>query len=309
MRSFKDVLKHTDCKYAILDNYGVLTFDGKFEPLAVEECKRLREETGLKIILISNATYLSKDAENRFAKKGFLKNVHYDEVITSGQYAFEEISKGQLAVSGKKFCVFGTANFKRLEDKVPDIFKGSEYVYTDDPEDADFVYCGVPQIINSNGQAEDRVTVDDFIPQLEKLARLRLPMVIANPDEMANEGGQFVVRQGTINKVYQSMGGETIVFGKPDVKIYRKVHEMIGLDVPKSQILMVGDTPWTDIKGANEYGIKSCLTFYGGVTEEMMRRDRITVEEVDSSRWDKTIAMWLHGKDRGIPDYIVPRIF
>ena len=85
MRSFKDVLKHTDCKYAILDNYGVLTFDGKFESLAVEECKRLREETGLKIILISNATYLSKDAENRFAKKGFLKNVHYDEVITSGQ--------------------------------------------------------------------------------------------------------------------------------------------------------------------------------------------------------------------------------
>lgn len=68
--------------------------------------------------------------------------------------------------------------------------------------------------------------------------------------------------------------------------------------------MMVGDTPWTDIKGANEYGIKSCLTFYGGVAEEMMRRETRCL-----SFSDKDIAMWLHGKDRGIPDYIVPRIF
>ena len=302
MRNFRDVIKDTHCSHAILDNYGVLTFNGQFEPLAIAECKKLREETGIKIILISNATYLSKDAEERFAKKGFLKGVHYDEVVTSGQYAFEEISEGELAVPGNKFCVLGTANFKRLEDKVPDIFKGSKYEYTDDPEEADFVYCGVPQIINEMGEAEDRVVVDDFIPQLEVLVRRRLPMVIANPDELASEGGRFVVRQGIINKVYQVMGGETIVFGKPDVKIYRKVHQMIGLDVPKERVLMVGDTPWTDIKGANEYGIKSCLTFYGGVAEEMMRRQGITV-------CDKTIAMWLLEQNRGIPDYIVPRIF
>ena len=302
MMNFRDVINDARCSYAILDNYGVLTFDGQFEPLAVAECEKLRKEIGVKIILISNATYLAKDAEERFAKKGFFKGVHYDEVVTSGQYAFEEISKGNLQVPGNKFCVFGTANFKRTEDKVPDIFKGSKYVYTNNPEEADFVYCGVPQIVNEIGKAEDRVVIDDFIPQLEALAGLKLPMVIANPDEVGNEDGRFVVRQGTINKVYQAMGGETIVFGKPDVKIYKKVHKMIGLDVPKEQILMVGDTPWTDIKGANEYGIKSCLTFYGGVAEEMMRRQGITI-------CDKTIAMWLLEQNRGIPDYIVPRIF
>ena len=117
------------------------------------------------------------------------KGVHYDDVVTSGQFGYEAIQRGDVPVPGTTMYVFGTANFKRPEDKLPDLFKDSVYSVTEDMEKADFAYCGVPQI-----HGEDRMDIDDFIPKLEKIR--------------ANEGGKFVVRQGLICQAFRQMGGQ-----------------------------------------------------------------------------------------------------
>ncbi|MBQ7660310.1 MAG: TIGR01459 family HAD-type hydrolase [Alphaproteobacteria bacterium] len=280
---FFDVVKDFD--HILVDNYGVVTFANGLNMAAVDVLKQLRS-MGKKVIFLSNATFT--DPEERYAKKGLLKGVHYDAFITSGQYANADIQKGTLPC-GKKYVVFGTANFKKPE-KVPAIFNGSPYELVESPENADFVYCGIPQI---NG--EDRTTMDDFMEELTWLAEMGLPMVVSNPDEIASEDGRWVIRQGSIAKVF---GGKVIMYGKPDPAIFDWV---LG-DTPKSKVLMVGDTLGTDILGANRAGVKSCLTIDGGVTEVRMLEKGLNLD-------NQGIRSFIEICESGIPDYVVSKIF
>lgn len=285
-KKFCDVVKDFD--HILLDNYGVVTFSGGLNMAAVEVLKQLRS-MGKKVIFLSNATFT--DPEERYAKKGLLKGVHFDDFVTSGQYAKEDIAKGTLPC-GKKYCVFGTANFKKPE-KVPAIFNGSPYELTDYPAAADFVYCGIPQI---NG--EDRVTIYEFVQELKWLAEMGLPMVVSNPDEIASEDGRWVIRQGSIASAYRALGGEVIMYGKPDPDIFDWV---LG-DTPREKVLMIGDTLGTDILGANRAGIKSCLTISGGVTEVRMMKEGLPITE-------EGIYTFITRKKSGVPDFIVDKIF
>ncbi|MBR2299714.1 MAG: TIGR01459 family HAD-type hydrolase [Alphaproteobacteria bacterium] len=274
--------------YILVDNYGVVTFADGLNPEAVAVLKELRE-TGRKVVFLSNATFT--DPVERYAKKGLIKGVHFDDFITSGQYAKEDIAKGTLPC-GNRYCVFGTANFKKPE-KVPAIFNESPYELVEDMKDADFVYCGIPQI---NG--EDRTTMDDFMQELRRLAMMELPMVVSNPDEIASEDGRWVIRQGSIANAYRALGGKVILYGKPDPNIFDWV---LG-DTPREKVLMVGDTLGTDILGANRAGIKSCLTISGGVTEVRMIEQGLPVNEGG-------IHTFIMRQKSGVPDFITSTIF
>ena len=284
---FQDVVKNFTS--ILVDNYGVVTFADGLNVKAVEVLKKLRG-MGKKVIFLSNATFT--DPEQRYAKKGLIKGIHYDAFVTSGQYANEDIKKGTLPC-GRKYVVFGTANFKK-PDKVPAIFNGSPYDLVVDPEDADFVYCGIPQI---NG--EDRITMDDFYGELEKLAGMGLPMVCSNPDEIASEDGRWVIRQGSIVNAYRALGGQVVLYGKPDPDIFDWV---LGNEIAREKVLMVGDTLGTDILGANMAGVSSCLTIRGGVTEMRMLQRGMKVD-------NENIKAFIAATQSGIPNFIVDGIF
>lgn len=291
MISFMESTENFDV--LLFDNYGVITFGQGISKSVLRQMERLKE-MGKTIIILSNSSASSAASENKYAKKGLLKGVHYDKILTSGEYASEVVRRGKLPVQGKKMFVFGTANFGRPEDKLPDMFKSTEYSVVDNLDDADFIYCGVPQI---NG--EDRIVLEDFIPKIAKCLKSGLPMVCANPDYRANEGGRFVVRAGLICKVYNQLGGNTVIFGKPCSGMYNVA--LRGLDVPKEKALMVGDTLRTDILGAQRAGIKSCLVIEGGMTEYTLkeRGREVTMANV----------VGLAYQDEGIvPDYICERV-
>jgi len=291
---FFDMVKDFD--YILVDNYGVVTFADGLNKEAVAVLQKIRE-TGRKVVFLSNATFT--DPVERYAKKGLIKGVHFDDFITSGQYAKEDIAKGTLPC-GNRYCVFGTANFKKPE-KVPAIFKGSPYELTDYPAAADFVYCGIPQI---NG--EDRTTMHDFMKELKWLAKRGLPMVVANPDEIASEDGRWVIRQGSIANAYRALGGKVIMYGKPDPDIIDWVlpanFDWVSGDTPRSKVLMVGDTLGTDILGANRAGIKSCLTISGGVTEVRMMEEGLPITK-------EGIYAFIEKQRSGFPNFIVDKIF
>ena len=277
----------------VFDIYGVINTKEGIIPQALEILKKLKQ-AGKKVYLVSNTTYLSEAGEKRYANKGLFKDVHYDEIVTSGQFAYEQIQEEKLPLSGKKYCVFGTANFQRLDDAIPDILKNSPYELCNISE-ADFAYCGIPQI---NG--EDRTELYDFLPELMELLKRDLPLVIANPDEMGSEDGRFVVRQGAIRITYEKLGGKTVIYGKPDVRI---LHRTIG-DVDKAMLnaLMVGDTLRTDILLGNRFGIDTCLTLKGGVTEEMMKRNGMDIT-------DANLNKFISEHSSAVPTYIVDCIW
>lgn len=247
----------------LFDAYGVFNFGNNVSASALEVMAFL-VSCGKKVGILSNATYLSADGMERYNKKGLQQGVHYQEFLTSGQFAFEDIKKGKLSVEGQKYAVLGTANFKKPENKIPALFSDSSYEFVEKIDLADFVYCGIPQIIN-----EDQENVEKFLPLLKQFQTRNLTMVCANPDFRAMENGRFVVRQGLICEEYEKMGGKVISYGKPDDRIFYYILSRLGVS-NKERVLMVGDTDRTDILGANKAGIKSCLVLENGVTADEM---------------------------------------
>lgn len=261
----------------IVDAYGVFYF-GKGVSGAVLETFKDWIRQGKEVYVLSNATYVNEKTIDAYTKKGVIKGVHYTDILTSGQFTFEDVKKGNLAVCGRKFYVFGTANFKS-DNPVPTVFSNSSYELVEDVKDADFVYCGVPQLVGKDGGKYDSEEIEDFILEVRKLVKRGIPLVCANPDKVANEGGRFVVRQGMIADVWEEEGGEVIMYGKPDVRIFEALIERYCPEVERKKILMIGDTLRTDIKGAKLAGIKGALVLEGGVSEYEMKKLGLSLEE------------------------------
>lgn len=76
--------------------------------------------------------------------------------------------------------------------------------------------------------------------------------------------------------------------GKPDVGGYQKALARMGLD--KEQVLCVGDQVFTDILGANRFGIDSILVEFIGAKTEKKLGIRRRIEK---------IILWFYGKKHG----------
>ena len=277
----------------VVDAYGVFNFGQGISLSVINTFKKWMEQ-GKKVYILSNTTAVNDSCIKSYEKKGVVRGIHYSDVMTSGQFAYEDIQLGNLPIEGKKYYVFGTANFKKL-DPIPAIFANSSYELVKDVDEADFIYCGIPQLIDNEGCPYDSTDISDFEVQVRELVKSKKPMLVANPDMTANEGGRFVVRQGIIGKLYQEMGGNVVIYGKPDTRIYDVLLERYCPTVCKDKVLMIGDTLRTDIKGAQRAGICGALVIEGGVTEYEMKTQGLSLEE--------------YIKKEGIyPDYIWDRV-
>ena len=66
---------------------------------------------------------------------------------------------------------------------------------------------------------------------------------------------------GAIAEIYKKMGGEVIIKGKPDISIYVKSTESLGID--KTRTIAIGDSLFHDIKGANNMNYDSMIIANG----------------------------------------------
>lgn len=277
----------------IVDAYGVFYF-GKGVSQTVIATFTDWIVRGKQVYILSNTTSTNVETIKSYEKKGVFKGIHYTDILTSGQFAYEDIQRGNLPLEGNKFYVFGTANFRKT-DPLPTIFKNSSYELVEDVNDADFIYCGIPQLLDADGCPYDSTEISDFTEQIDELVKTGLPLVSANQDMIGNEGGHFVVRQGTISYLWQEKGGKTIRYGKPDPRIFDALIARYCPNVPKKNILMIGDTLGTDIKGAKLAGIDGCLVLDGGVTEYNLNNEKITLLDYIN-------------KEGVEPDYVIDKV-
>lgn len=280
MKIFRKIAEKFDV--ILFDAYGVFNINGKLVPNALKVMEDL-VSAGKKVGIVSNTTQISAVAEASYAKKGLMKGKHYHIFLTSGQIVYESIQAQTLEVPGMRYYVFGTPNFKN-PDPIPSLFSNSCYIRVNKLCDADFIYCGIPQI-----HGEDRVNLEDFRPSLEELSKTNLPMLCANPDMKSLEDGRFVIRQGSISQLYKELGGHVIYYGKPDERILEQAIAL--LEGNKSAALMVGDTLVTDILAANKAGIKSCLTISGGITEDALISKKQTVNVENIKIMEKSLGI------------------
>ena len=76
---------------------------------------------------------------------------------------------------------------------------------------------------------------------------------------------------GTIAQLYQDMGGNVIILGKPSQEIYDEATKCVN-SYKKSQMAAIGDSLFHDIKGAKQFGIDSVLITSGIHTDSFSKK-------------------------------------
>jgi ribonucleotide monophosphatase NagD (HAD superfamily) len=202
---------------------------------------------------------------------GFIQGLHFHFLLTSGEVARSIFFNEALPfpTPKKKFWVFGGIH-PRFSSHAP-LFYETSYTETSDVEKADFIHIGIPHI-----GGEDQTNPEVFRQFLEPLRKIDLPMICVNPDCFAHEGNppRAVVRQGTIAALFESLGGKVHYIGKPYEKGFSLAMDLFRQQKIQSfkEVIMVGDTPETDIRGARNFGLASALITQTGVAADRIRQ-------------------------------------
>ena len=232
----------------ICDVWGVVHDGMRPHWPAVEALRLFRAERG-RVVLFSNAPRLPAAIERQFTKIGMPLDC-YDAIVSSGRVARDDIthraSQGKLGIvhlgPERDINVFEGLNVELAEPGKASIILATGFLH------------------------DDTETAEDYRDTLVELRRHGLLMVCANPDEFVPRGKKLVPCAGGLARIYASLGGEVVYYGKPYLPIYKEALEAAGS--PK-RALVVGDGLDTDILGANAAGIETLFIADGVHSEEL----------------------------------------
>ena len=272
MKTIRSLLDIADqAQTFFLDLYGVI-FNGEiFFPQGLVVLKQLKEQ-GKKIALLSNSTVMNPVLMKRYVPLGLIQGVHYDKILSSGSLLKKWLEETDYLdkIAGKdgRIFVVGLDN--------PELFESVQNRLTTDSDKAAVVY-----VSSVHMKQKPCLTVDPFIPVLQKLLDRKLPMICANPDYFAFEGPIKYVTPGSLARWYEEHGGRVFWIGKPYADIYR--HACQEMNTSPAQSVMVGDTIRTDIKGGQQAGMQTVLITGVGITYDVLQHGTTLQELIKES--------------------------
>jgi HAD superfamily hydrolase (TIGR01459 family) len=221
--------------------------------------------------ILSNSTQLSSKEKEKFKKHGLYEGIHYHFILTSGEAARELLLEGSLPfpTPRKTYWLFGSPH-PRFGSHLQ-LFEGTEYLETKDLQDADFIYIGIPHI---GGVDQENPEV---FRESVKAVGIELPVLCANPDRFAQEGSppRSIVRQGSIARMFAEQKAPVYLMGKPSTVIYQAALKRFPSNISKEKIIMIGDTPETDIRGAHGVGLDAALVTKTGVMAALLQKEGV----------------------------------
>lgn len=250
----------------LVDIWGVMHNGHRALPGAVAATRTFRAQGGV-VVLLSNSPRPSPSVQQQLRRLGVPDDA-YDATVTSGDLTRHELAKRQ-----------GATVFHLGPERDRPIFDGLD-VRLGPPEDAELVVC--------SGLFDDETEApEDYVELLGEIAARQLPMICANPDHMVERGDRLVWCAGALAQLYERLGGPVIYAGKPHAPIYELALETISrlarADVPKDEVLAIGDGVNTDIAGAAGVGIDTVFVASGlhvpsnsGGGAEMLDRRHLT---------------------------------
>ena len=231
----------------ICDVWGVL-HNGreKFAP-AIDAMRRFRATRG-PVVLVSNAPRPPEGVTALFDKLG-IPHDFYDSVVTSGGETREDLVRRTANGRRLKLFYLGPARDHPLFDGLN--------IELAEVNDAELVLC--------TGLYDDETeTPDDYRELLEHFRLRGLPFLCANPDIVVQRGDKLIYCAGAIARLYETMGGEVVYYGKPHAPIFVAATRELHRHRAGNRPLIIGDGPETDIIGANRAGIDA-LFIVGGI--------------------------------------------
>jgi HAD superfamily hydrolase (TIGR01459 family) len=224
--------------HLLCDAWGVLHNGVRAYPAAVDALIRARD-AGLIVFVLTNAPRPKSEVMKQFERFG-VDHRAFDDIVTSGDAAREYLA----ARPGTKAYFVGADR-----DRV--VCDGIGINLTGDDEAALIACTGLFD--------DDRETPEDYAERMTGWLARGLPLVCANPDKVVERGDKIVWCAGALAEKYASLGGETIILGKPHAPIYatamRRFADFAGGAVDPATVLAIGDAAETDLRGANDAGL------------------------------------------------------
>lgn len=229
-----------DYDAVLCDIWGVLHNGRQHFPTAYEALRRFKAEHG-PVVLISNSPRPRDGLVQQLASLG-IEEDGYSGVVSSGDATRDYLSK--LALSGPAW---------RIGDpREQSLYAGIDIDLSGTPETAAFISCTSPF-------DDENDTIDMYESDFTVAAQRRLVMICANPDKIVQRGDKIVMCAGSLADLYQSLGGEVIMAGKPYAPIYEMCYtvldQLAAKPHDKRRILAIGDGLPTDVLGANSQGL------------------------------------------------------
>lgn len=231
------------------DAWGVIHNGQSLFP-GVEHALSTFRKTRGPVIILTNAPRLSDVIPKQLERLGMSQDA-YDGIVTSGDATKATIER----FSGKPLYRLGPAKddsvFEAMSTRLAPL------------EEAEAIFC--------TGLIDDLTeTPDDYRDLLTTAAARGIPMICANPDKVVKFGDRLIYCAGALGDVYEELGGEVILSGKPYAPIYDLARQRAaehGLS-ERGRILAIGDGFQTDILGANRQSIDVAYVADGIYSEQ-----------------------------------------
>jgi HAD superfamily hydrolase (TIGR01459 family) len=234
----------------VLDLWGVV-HDGQRPYPGVPEALAELKARGKRVVFLTNAPRRSWAVQTLLDRMG-LDRALYDGIMASGEIAWRLMKRRDhpfFAGLGRRALHIGPdRDLSVLDEGV------AERVF--DPAAADFV-------LNTGPDPERGVhDAEAYRPALEAAFAHNLPMLCVNPDRHVMVGEERLICAGALADIYLALGGKVLEIGKPDPSVYDPVLELMGLS-DRRRVLAIGDTPHTDLAGAQAAGLDALWALTG----------------------------------------------
>ncbi|WP_426959253.1 TIGR01459 family HAD-type hydrolase [Muricoccus radiodurans] len=237
----------------ILDIWGVVHDGHALFPGVADALARLHG-AGARIVFLTNAPRRSSVVEAQLTRLG-VDRAHYVTAMSSGEITWRLLrdrTRPYVAALGPRVHAIGIHGDLSVADL--------GFTVVTSPEEADWV-------LNTGPDPErGRLDLTRYQPELDACRARDLPMICVNPDRRVVSGGRLLLCAGALSERYAEMGGRTLEVGKPDPATYP--HALEPLALPKDAVVAIGDSPHTDLAGAQAAGLDAIWALGGLAAEE-----------------------------------------
>jgi HAD superfamily hydrolase (TIGR01459 family) len=190
------------------DLWGCVHDGTRAYPAAVAALQAYRREGG-RVVLMTNAPRPEGAVIRQIQRLG-VPDDSWDVVVTSGDAAQAGMLMGAV---GRKVWHLGPAKDETFFTEVPEDVAALGSVDRVDFEVADGVVC--TGLFNDLTEGPD-----DYRARLLDAKTRQMKLLCVNPDIVVDYGETRIFCAGAIAALYETMGGESLYFGKPHPPIY-----------------------------------------------------------------------------------------
>lgn len=241
---FEEITRGYDV--VLCDVWGVL-HNGVDAFAEASDALAAARKAGASVVLITNSPRPTPGVIAQLRLIG-VPDEAYDRIVTSG-----DVTRKLIAEGPKKVFLLGP-------DRDFPLLEGLDVVRTG-AEEAECIVC--------TGFFDDETeTPEHYRDMLAAFIARGVPMICANPDLVVERGARIIPCAGAIAALYERMGGETRIAGKPHRPIYEAAlslaADLRGGGVDKRRVIAIGDGMVTDVRGALDHGL-DLLYISGGI--------------------------------------------